>query len=194
MIRRIVLGAALILTVLPSAAFAQGSSGYYRGEFGVFADYTRLHFTDNANLYGVGGRFGFEVYPRLQVEGEAAYDFNRTVNLDSGSVGSLNGGLRTTHVLVGPKFEFGKSICVFGTLKGGFVNFTPKKNSGGVTTSFDGDTDGAIYPAVGAEVFMRWLGMRFEVGDEIHFGYGGLTNHVSRSNNLRATFGPAFRF
>jgi len=194
MIKRIVLGTALILSVLASTAFAQGSSGYYRGEFGVFVDYTRLQYTDDANLYGAGGRFGFNVLPRLQVEGEAAYDFTRTVNLDNGSTGSPIGGLRTTHFLFGPKFQLGKKVCVFATLKGGLVNFTPKKNYGGVTDSFDGNTDAAIYPAGGVEAFAGWLGMRFELGDEIHIGYGGSSIHVSRSNNLRATLGPAFRF
>ncbi len=188
MIKRIVWGTALFLSVLASAAFAQGSSGYYRGEFGVFADYTRLQYTDNGNLFGAGARFGFQVLPSLQAEGEVAYDFNRTVNLDDGSFGSPNGQLRAIHFLVGPKFQLGKTICVFGTLKGGLVNFTPKKNFGGVTDSFDGDTAAAIYPAGGVEAFAGWLGMRFELGDEIHYGVGGW------NSNLRATFGPAFRF
>jgi hypothetical protein len=51
----------------------------------------------------------------------------------------------------------------------------------------NGVTDAVLYPAGGIELFAGWLGLRFEVGDEIYFDHGG-------NNNLRVTAGPSIRF
>ena len=55
----------LAVTDLAPALFAQEE----HGEFGVFADYTRLHPAGNSNFFGVGGRIGFNLNRFVQLEG-----------------------------------------------------------------------------------------------------------------------------
>jgi hypothetical protein len=44
-----------------------------------------------------------------------------------------------------------------------------------------------MYPGGGVEGFWGPIGLRLEAGDEIYFDNG-------THNNLKVTFGPAFRF
>ena len=168
-------------------------------EVGVFADYLRLSRTDpNINFVGVGGRFGFNVHPNIQLEAEMSYDFRRnfTTTLSGGvTTRFVSTDLRPLTALFGPKFQAGSSgpVRVFVTGKLGFVNFdisdqnAPagfRSSLGAITT---GNTRFALYPGGGIEGFWGPFGLRLEAGDEIYFDDGA-------RNNLKVTFGPAFRF
>jgi len=188
------LGMAMALLVFVPVSFAQSvssSSTYNHAEVGAFVNYTRLQNANNTNFFGAGGRLGFNANPHVQIEAEGAYDFQRYVNAtSSGSFTSVRSGLRMTHFLFGPKFQFGSSgpVRVFATVKGGLLNFsTDTKFVGQVNNIPFGDTNGVFYPAGGIEFYAGWLGMRFEAGDEMYMDRG--VNH-----NLRVTVGPTIRF
>ncbi len=196
--KRKLLGMALALWALVPAAFGQRVSSsnntYNHAEIGAFVNYTRLHNAGDTNFFGAGGRLGINLHPNVQVEAEGAYDFQRyvdaSVNSGGGSFTSVRSGLRMTHFLFGPKFQFGGSspVRVFLTAKGGLLNFsTDSRFSGQVNNIPYGDTNGVFYPAGGIEFFAGWFGMRFEAGDEMYFDRGA--NH-----NLRVTVGPSIRF
>lgn len=197
--KRNVLGLAVTLCLLASASFAQGGYGgnsgtYNHAEVGVFANYTRLAAANDTGFVGAGGRIGFNVHPNVQLEAEGAYDFERnvTATVSSGgvSVSTVRSGLRMTHFMFGPKLQFGRSgpVRVFLTAKGGLVNFSRNSNFGGQISNIPtGNTDGLFYPAGGIELFAGWLGLRFEVGDEMYIDHGA-------NNNLRVTAGPSIRF
>ena len=194
--RHILLGTVIVLCVLASAAFAQGT--YNHAEIGAFVNYTRLSAAGDTNFYGAGGRLGFNLSSGVQLEAEGAYDFSRDVNVVV-SVGPTGGssnttvvtsGLRMVHFMAGPKFQFGGSspIHIFVTLKGGLIDFsTIKSFPGQINTIPSGSTYGVLYPAAGVELFAGWFGVRAEAGDEIYFNNGG-------NNNLRVTAGPVIRF
>lgn len=171
-------------------------------EIGVFADYFNLsRTTPHVNFVGVGARAGFNVHPNVQIEAEMGYDFARnfTSTFSNGSSAGastqfVQTHLRPLHAMFGPKFQTNRGpFRAFATFKAGFVNFsTSNQNApegftgalGGVTA---GNTRPAIYPGVGVEGFWGPLGLRLDAGDEIYFDNG-------TRNNLRITFGPAFRF
>ena len=183
---------AAALCLLASVSFAQGR--YNHAEVGAFANYTRLSSADDTGFIGAGGRLGFNVNRSVQLEAEGAYDFERnvtaTLSLGGGTLASVRSGLRMTHFMFGPKFQFGGSgpIRVFATVKGGLVNFSSNANFVGQVSHIpSGDTDGLVYPAGGVEFFLAWFGLRFEAGDEIYFNSGA-------HNNLRVTVGPTIRF
>jgi len=150
------------------------------------------------NFIGVGGRLGVNVHPNVQLEAEMAYDFKRNYT------NTFNNGLSTTFQttrlrpltgLFGPKFQAGGSgpVRVFLTGKVGFINFSNASTVTGtaftnqVSSITTGDTRFALYPGVGVEAFGGPIGIRLEVGDEVYFLNGS-------HNNLKVTFGPAFRF
>ncbi len=190
-------GATLIILALAALvgtqAYAQTEE---RGEFGVYADYTRLHNADNANFWGVGGRLAVNLNRWAQLEGGMAYDFER--NFTTGTPG-LTGtftrsGLKILNGLFGPKFQAPLGpVKLFVTAKGGFVNFSVSRavtfgNFGGAVTNIpSGNTNGAFYPGGGVELFYHWIGVRAEAGDLMYFDHG--TNH-----NLSFNIGPQFRF
>jgi opacity protein-like surface antigen len=193
------LGMALALFLLAPAASAQvvyGSPGgpYGHGEVGAFLNYTRLHNANDTNFFGLGGRIGFNVASYAQIEFEGANDFRRNVDtqidLGNGTFITSTSHLRLAHFLAGPRFKIGASgpVNVFVTLKGGLINFSGNANFGAQVANIpSGNTDGVFYPGGGIEFFARWLGARFEAGDEIYFDHGW--NH-----NVRVTAGPVFRF
>lgn len=189
--KKLVIAAIAALTLLLAAAapaFAQEE----HVTIGAFADYTRLHHADNANFWGFGGRVGFNVHPNVQLEGEMSYDFERafvTTTTTGGIVSTNTSNLRLLHGLFGPKFYAGSGgFKVFGTLKGGFLNFSTNSNLADQFGTFaSGDTNGVFYPGGGIEVFGGPIGFRVEVGDLMYFDRGA--NH-----NLRLTIGPQFRF
>ncbi len=182
----------LALALLVPAALAQEE----HGEFGVFADYTRLHNADNANFWGVGGRIAFNLNRFAQLEGSMAYDFERnfTTGVPGVSGTFQRSGLKVLDGLFGPKFQTGIGpVKAFVTAKGGFVNFSVSQKAtfssftGAVSSVPNGNTNGAFYPGGGVELFYHWIGLRAEAGDLMYFDHG--TNH-----NLKFTIGPQFRW
>ncbi len=194
--KRIVGAALMVLTLVAlvgTQAYAQTEE---HGEFGVFADYTRLHNAGNANFWGLGGRVAVNLKKWAQLEAGMGYDFER--NFTTGTPGVTgtftSSGLKILDGLFGPKFQAPLGpVQLFGTLKGGFVNFSVSR--GATTSSFtnalssipNGNTNGAFYPGGGIELFYHWIGLRAEVGDLMYFDHG--TNH-----NLKFTIGPQFRW
>jgi hypothetical protein len=181
----------LMLTFVP-AAFAQN-----HGSVGVFVDYFKLETSETNNL-GLGGRASFNVSEYLQLEGEVAYDFSRgfqtTVTPTGGGTQLIDSNVSILHGLFGPKIQSGgQAIRLFGTVKGGFINFKVDPDPadfGSFTSAFDlndGDTFGVIYPGGGIEFYAGIIGLRFDIGDEIYFNNGA-------QHNLRITAGPHFRF
>lgn len=189
---------ALCFAVIAPAASGQDKNNDTKnhGNLGLYFDFTRLHDAD-LNLFGVGGRLGFNVRKHVVLEAEMAYDFERTktqVVTFGGVTNTFRSNLRMLHGLFGPKIQTTGPIRFFALAKGGFVNF----GVGGPVTAgvinnqigniVDGDTKAAVYPGGGVEFNHGWLGIRIEAGDEIIF----LNNNTA--NNFRATFGPQIRF
>lgn len=199
--KRIALLSALVLCVAAFApsALAQSSSSSddkNHGNLGVYFDFTRLS-DAQLNMLGVGGRFGFNIKKHVVLEAEMAYDFERskTQTITTGVITTtVRSNLRMLHALFGPKIQTTGPVRFFGMVKGGFVNFgvggpvTAGAINNQIGAIVDGDTKAAIYPGLGAEFNVGWLGFRVEAGDEIIF----LNN--STQNNFRATFGPQIRF
>jgi hypothetical protein len=177
---------------------AQDSSSSDHFEGGVFADYFNLARTSpHINFVGVGARAAFNVNPRVQLEAEMSYDFERNFSSefsDGITTQLVRTNLRPLHALFGPKFETSAGrFRAFATFKAGFVNFSTSNSGaasgfngalGGVTS---GNTRPAIYPGVGVEGFWGPLGLRLDAGDSIYFDNGA-------RNNLKVTFGPVIRF
>ena len=189
---------ALCFAVIAPAASGQDKNidTKNHGNLGLYFDFTRLQDAD-LNLFGVGGRLGFNVRKHIVLEAEMAYDFERTKTQTitfGGVTNTFRSNLRMLHGLFGPKIQTTGPVRFFALAKGGFVNF----GVGGPVTAgvinnqigniVDGDTKAAVYPGAGMEINAGWLGIRIEAGDEIIF----LNNNTA--NNFRATFGPQIRF
>lgn len=176
------------------ALFAQDhdSDHLNHGEVGVFFDFNRQNDL-NLNLYGVGGRVGFNIHPNIQLEAEGAYDWKRNFStsiIDAGGGTTIvSADRRMVHGLFGPKFDFTHgAFRPFITVKGGVLNFTYSNTVGGTFNGIpNGNTNGVLYPGGGIEGFVGWFGIRLEAGDEIYFNNGA--NHT-----FRFTGGPQFRF
>jgi len=196
--KRFAILCALVLSIaaFAPAASAQSSDDKNHGNLGVFMDFTRLQPAD-LNMFGVGARLGINIRPHVVLEGEMAYDFERT-KTQVITVGNLTttvrSNLRLLHGLFGLKIQSTGPVRVFGLLKGGFVNFgvggpvTAGAINNQIGNIVDGDTNGVFYPGGGVEFNVGWLGFRAEAGDEIMFLNNGT------QNNFRATFGPQIRF
>ncbi len=198
--KRLVLSVVLALCciVAPQFGTAQAVKGGDHLEVGAFADYFRLDRTSpTLNYAGVGGRLAFNLRPSVQIEGEMAYDFDRsyTNTFTNGITEQLvSSKTHVLHGLFGPKFQTGSGpFRVFVTGKVGLINFTTNNQT--ATTGFtsalgavgNGNAKFAVYPGGGVEGFWGPFGLRLEAGDDIYFDHGG-------RNNLRVTFGPAIRF
>lgn len=98
----------LCLGVMAAATSAQTSSDdKNHGDFGVYFDYFRLEFA-KLNMFGVGGRVGFNIHPAVAIEGEMSYDFERSVTqtITSGGItNTFRSNLRLIHGIFGPKFQ-----------------------------------------------------------------------------------------
>ena len=121
----VVLGLLIFATCTPQA-FAQykASGGLDHVEIGVFGELFRINQTDT-NLAGVGARVSFNVLPLLQLEAEAAYDFNQ-VFTETDPTGAFiqRTNMRAIHGLFGPKLETNRGpVRLFLTAKGGEVGF-----------------------------------------------------------------------
>lgn len=185
----------LCLAAWAPAAFAQSSDNNH-ANFGVYFDYTRLNFA-KLNLFGVGGRIGFNLHPAIALEGEMAYDFERstTQTITSGGItNTFRSNLRLIHGLFGPKIQSTRGpVRVFVVLKGGLLNFgvggpvTAGVFANQIGTIRDGDTNGVFYPGAGVEFNAGNLGIRLEAGDEMFWDNG--VNH-----NFKFMGGPQIRF
>ena len=196
--KRFAILSALVLCIaaFAPAASAQSKDDKNHGNLGLYIDFTRLQ-PANLNMFGVGGRLGVNVRKHVVLEGEMAYDFERTKvqSLTTGVINStVRSNLRMLHALFGLKIQTTGPVRVFGLVKGGFVNFgvggpvTAGAINNQIGTIVDGDTKPAIYPGGGVEFNFGWLGIRAEAGDEILLLTGG------RTNNFRAAIGPQIRF
>lgn len=197
MMKRLAVICALALCIgfIASAAFAQ-SDDRNHGDFGVYWDYFRLNFA-KTNMFGVGGRVGFNLHPAVALEGEMSYDFERSVTQEITSGGITNtfrSNLRLIHGLFGPKIQSTKGpIRVFVVVKGGLLNFgiggpvTAGTFANQIGTIKDGDTNGVFYPGGGIEFNAGALGIRVEAGDEMYWDNG--VNH-----NFKFMGGPQIRF
>lgn len=183
---------------------APGAIAQNHGQIGAFAEYYRFKQAQR-NLFGVGVRASFNVVQFLQLEGELAYDFERSFaerfsNPSNPVVGTnfQRSGVRVLHGVFGPKIKMGgpdnPASHFFVVVKGGFVNFgfsdvtvpvgfVSKVND--VRSSHNGI--GEFYPGGGVEGSWGPVGLRVDIGDEMYFNHG--THH-----NLRVTFGPHIRF
>jgi len=191
---------ALTVALLVPGAWAQTEE---RGEVGVYFDYTRLHNLNDANMWGPGGHLGFNLGRFVQLEGNIAYDLERTfTNTGTTTLGTTvnttttRSNLALLHGTFGPKFQTGVGpVKLFGVVKGGFLNFQVANggpgntftNAAGQAFTLRGDTNGVLYPGGGIELFAGRIGLRAEVGDLIYFDNGA--NH-----NLKVQVGPVFRF
>lgn len=173
-------------------------------EVGVFGDYLRYSPSSGAiNFVGLGGRVGVNMSRHTAIEAEMNYDFarNYTTTYSNNNSGGVTTNFVTTRLrpltgLFGPVLYLGSpSAHLFVTGKVGFVNFTNSNpnnvSTGSVTTSINNvggpGTFFAAYPGGGVEGFWGPFGLRAEVGDEFYLNNGA-------HSNLRATFGPEFRF
>jgi hypothetical protein len=184
----------LVFAMIVPSLFAQEHD---HGEVGVFGDYFRLSEAGNANFMGVGGRVGFNVAPRVQLEGQMAYDFEQSFDFTNGSTSGTTisrSSLTLLHGLFGPKVTVGTDHArFFGTVQGGFLRFGV--NNGSTSNSFatsidnfgDSSTHGAMYPGIGGEFYVGPVGLRLDVGDFIYFSNGA-------QNNLTVRFGPQIKF
>lgn len=166
---------------------------------GVFGNFLRQSDT-GIDLGGVGARLSVNVMPRIQLEAESSYNFeaaySQGFNDSNGTVTLTRSHVRTLDGLFGPKLYTNKGpVRLFGTLKGGFINFnlatSPAVTIQTVGNTFQGlngvNTFGVFYPGGGAEAFWGPFGLRVDVGDEMFF-------HNGSHNNLRVSFGPTIRF
>lgn len=194
--RLAVIGAlAVCVAMLAPVASAQDNDRNH-GEFGVYFDWTRLQFA-KLNMFGVGGRVGFNLKPAIALEAEMAYDFERsqTATIISGTTTStVRSNLRLIHGLFGPKIQTTKGpVRIFAVLKGGLLNFgvggavTGGTFAGQIATIQDGDTNGVFYPGGGVEFNAGAFGIRLEAGDEMFWDNG--VNH-----NFKFMGGPQIRF
>ena len=177
---------------------AESSGGMDHGQVGFAVDYFRPSQLGNLNEVGLAGTAGFKIHNNVQLEGLMAWDFNQGFTEScSGCLPfqTARSGVKVLHGLFGPKIEGGThSLKLFGTLKAGFVNFrfSPEPATFG---SFSSDiqslrlnnTNFALYPGGGVELFSGPIGFRAEVGDEIYWQNGS-------HHNLRISGGPVLRF
>lgn len=180
--------------MLAPALFAQD-----HGEFGVFADYTRLGTGGGSalNYVGVGARLAFNVHPNLAFEAEGSYDPNKSYAYQNGTggvFGTYNANLHIANAMFGPKLQFGTgAFRAFLTVKGGLLTFRGGNPSfiGTVNAIPTGETDAVLYPGGGLEAYAGPIGVRLDVGDEIYFAG---SNAGGAHHNLKVSFGPHIRF
>lgn len=197
--RKINIVVSLLLLCLATSVNAQTmDEEKERGQIGIFGEYFRFQGLE-ANMAGIGGRLSFNVHKNVQLEGEMSYLFRRgfTENFSNGVPGFLSSSpssVRAVKGLFGPRFQMDRRWKPFVTLKGGFFNteFQDVDPGPGFTSQINNlrrsNINGTLYPGAGLEGSVGWLGLRFDIGDEIIF------NRRKANHNLRMTFGPFIRF
>ncbi len=159
---------ALCLAVVMPVASAQEKPDPHKdlinhGNLGLYFDLTRLSNTQ-LNMFGVGGRIGFNVHRHVVLEGEMAYDFeqSKTQSITSGGVtNTVRSNVRMLHFLFGPKIQTTGPVRFFAL---------------------------AFYAGGGVELNRRKWGIRAEAGDEMIWFNDGV------HHSLRVAFGPQIRF
>ena len=192
--------AALILGLVGFVPAALAQDELNHGEVGVFGDYFRSSTTGNTNFAGLGARVSFNVHRFVQLEGGMSYDFEKAFSEGfsdptTGSISINQSNLRVLHGLAGFKIHAPLGgFRPFITLKGGVVNFrfdnrpiTFGTFASSVEDLRTNNVKGVFAPGGGIEAFAGPIGIRVDLSDEM-FWEGG-THH-----NLKATFGPQFRF
>lgn len=192
--KRVVFGLALFAFAMAPSVFAQEHD---HGELGVYGDYLRLSQLGNTDFMGVGGRVGFNVAPRVQLEGQMTYDFAQNFTATSSSTISttiVRSNVTLLHGLFGPKFSIGSDHArFFGTVQGGFIRFgvangsTPNSFVSSISAFGDSSTNGALYPGIGGEFYVGPVGVRVDAGDFIYWNAGA-------HHNLSVKFGPQIKF
>lgn len=196
--KKTVIAITLLLASLPLAPAQTMDDEKERGQIGIYGEYFRFQALET-NMAGLGGRLSFNVNRMWQIEGEMSYLFRRgfAENFSSGVPGpftSQPSSLRAINALFGPRLQWDRRWKPFLTLKGGFLNteFSNQSPGPGFTSQINnfrrGNTSGVLYPGGGLEGSVGWLGVRFDIGDEIVF------NRRKANHNLRMTFGPFIRF
>jgi hypothetical protein len=193
--------AALCLALVPATQAQtnpqdEGNQNKNHGNIGAYVDYTRLQ-GQSLNMFGVGGRIGFNIKKRIVLEAEMAYDFERTSTQTftaGSSTSTVRTDVRVLHALFGPKIQAPGPKGFFLFTKAGLVNFgvggpvTAGAINNQIGNIINGDINTAIYPGGGFEFKIGRIGFRAEAGDELIW----LRNGVQ--SNFRATFGPQLRF
>jgi hypothetical protein len=162
------------------------------GNLGAYFDFTRVQ---GFNLLGIGGRMGFNVTRRIVLEGEFAYDFQRSKTQTitaGGSTNTITTNLRMWDALFGPKVNITKHFFVLA--KGGLAHFgvSGPAPPGGINNQIggivNGNLDTAVFAGGGVEFKIKKINFRADAGDEIIWLNNGA------QSNFRATFGPQLRF
>ena len=94
---------ALCFAAFVPAASAQSSDNKNHGNLGIYFDFTRLQ-PASLNMFGVGGRLGFNIRKHVVLEGEMAYDFERSKvqTITTGVITTtVRSDLRMLHALFG---------------------------------------------------------------------------------------------
>ena len=198
--KRFVLPVVLLLWyIAPQFGMAQAvKGGGDHLELGVFADYFHIGQSHpSLNYAGLGGRLALNLAPSAQIEGEMAYDFDRSyTNTFTNGITQqlLRSNTHVLHGLFGPKLQTGSGkFRFFVTGKAGLISFTtntqnaPAGFKSALGAVGNGNAKFAVYPGGGVEGFLGPLGLRLEVGDDIYFDSGA-------RNNIRVSFGPSLRF
>lgn len=131
---------------------------------------------------GLGARYGYELFPGLDLEGEFAREFHSETFFVAPGQKAYN----TSYTLLGgPRFRL-PVAHLFITTKGGLLRSTehPEDTS---QPSLPSSNSGAAYFGGGTEIG-DLIGLRIDVGDMMLFNSG------LRRNNLRFTGGVFFRF
>lgn len=201
MMRRFAFFPVVCLFFVVQGAIAQTAEPVrYPFEAGIFAEDLRFgRISPTLDMPGVGARLSLYPQSVIQLEIEASYDFAQTFTT-SWTNGFVTNDL-TTHLrdfegLAGVKFnkKLAKKIRGFGTAKVGFLDFNsstanvPEGFTNPQTPATSGGTDLVVYGGGGFEYSFGRFGLRFDAGDDLYFDHG------HRFNNIRATFGPTFRF
>ena len=142
----------------------------------------------------MGGRATFNVRPKLAVEAQMSYDFERNYTYvfnDGLSSFATITTVQPLSALFGPKLQYGGNgpFRVFATAKAGFIDFTTGYSYPGspAADSSRPEKHVTVYPGGGVEMFAGRLGLRVEAGDEIYWNSG-------THNNLNVDAGPVIRF
>jgi len=186
---RVVLVGVLFLIFCTVAEAQRAEAGFY-GEYLGFSP---------AALGGPGIKGLLAINLHIALEGEFAYEFNRTFNettLDpSGATSVIKSRMHATNLLAGVAFSKpSPKIRPFVTMKMGLLTINPSSLPAPLvsTNTILNDIRAshrnfAIFPAAGVEAYSGRWGFRLDIGDELYFLHGA-------KSNVRITFGPNYIF
>jgi hypothetical protein len=190
--------AVLLLAAMPVQGWGQVSrppgqnENKDHGDLGAYFNVARVQ---GYTLFGVGGRMGFNVTRRIVLEGEYAYNFQRSKSQTitaGGSTNTITTNLQMWDTLFGPKVNITKHFFLLA--KGGLAKFSVSGPAppGGINNQINGIANGnldtAVFAGGGVEFKIKRISFRADAGDELIW----LT--TGAQSNFRATFGPQLRF